>query len=66
VITLNQSHYAEKLLRCFDFEKTKISHTPYDASVKPRKSQGYGRHQLKYSQIIESLMYLFIRVGEGL
>jgi hypothetical protein len=38
-ITLNQSQYAEKLLSHFGFENSKISPTPYDASVKLRKTQ---------------------------
>jgi hypothetical protein len=57
-ITLNQSHYAEKLLSHFGFENNKMSPTPYDASVKLRKNKGSMRQQLKYSQIIGSLIYL--------
>src|SRR6266540_6664075 len=30
-ITLNQSHYAEKILSHFGFENCKVSLTPYDA-----------------------------------
>ena len=33
-ITLNQSHYAEKILSRFGFDNYKISPTPYDTSVK--------------------------------
>jgi hypothetical protein len=36
-ITLNQSHYAEKILSQFGFEECKISPTPYDASIKLHK-----------------------------
>jgi hypothetical protein len=57
-ITLNQSHYVEKLLSHVGFENNKISPTPYDATVKLRKNKGSGRHQLKYSQIIKSLIHL--------
>ena len=39
-ITLNQSHYAEKILSRFGLENCKISPTLYDASVKLRKNQG--------------------------
>ena len=57
-ISLNQSHYAEKILSRFGFEDYKISPTPYDASIKLRKFEGEGKDQLRYSQIIGSLMYL--------
>jgi len=57
-ITLNQSHYAEKILSRFGFEDCKVSPTPYDASIKLQKFMGEGKDQLRYSQIIGSLMYL--------
>jgi hypothetical protein len=57
-ITLNQSHYAEKILSWFGFEECKISPTSYDASIKLCKFEGEGKYQLRYSQIIGSLMYL--------
>ena len=57
-ITLSQSHYTEKVLSRFGFADCKIAPTPYDASVKLRKFEGQGRDQLRYSQIIRSLMYL--------
>ena len=57
-ITLNQSHYTEKILSRFGFDNCKISPTPYDASVKLRKNKGLGKDQLRYSQIIGSLIYL--------
>jgi hypothetical protein len=57
-ITLNQSHYMEKILSRFGFEECKISPTPYDASIKLHKFEGEGKDQLRYSQIIGSLMYL--------
>jgi hypothetical protein len=57
-ITLNQSHYAEKILSRFGFEDCKTSPTPYDASIKFHKFEGKGKDQLRYSQIIGSLMYL--------
>jgi hypothetical protein len=58
VITLNQSHYEEKILSRFGFEECKISPTPYDASIKLPKFEGDEKDQLRYSQIIGSLMYL--------
>ena len=57
-ITLSQSHYTEKVLSRFGFADCKVAPTPYDASVKLRKFEGQGRDQLRYSQIIGSLMYL--------
>jgi hypothetical protein len=57
-ITLNQSHYAEKILSQFGFKECKISPTPYDASIKLRKFEGERKDQLRYSQIIGSIMYL--------
>jgi hypothetical protein len=57
-ITLNQSHYAEKILSQFGFEECKMSPTPYDASIKLHKFKGEGKDQLRYSQIIGSLLYL--------
>ena len=57
-ITLLQSHYVEKILSRFGYSDCKPSLTPYDASVLLRKNQRIARDQLKYSQIIGSLMYL--------
>ena len=57
-ITLSQSHYTEKVLSRFGFADCKVAPTPYDASVEFRKFEGQGRDQLRYSQIIGSLMYL--------
>jgi hypothetical protein len=57
-ITLNQSHYAEKILSRFGFEDCKISQTPYDVNMKLHKFEGEGKDQLRYSQIIRPLMYL--------
>jgi hypothetical protein len=57
-ITLNQSHYAEKILSLFGVEECKITPTPYDASVKLRKFEGEGQDQLRYSQISGSHIYL--------
>jgi hypothetical protein len=57
-VTLNQSHYVEKILSRFGYSDCKTSPTPYDPSLKLRKNQGQGIDQLRYSQIIGSLMYL--------
>jgi hypothetical protein len=57
-ITLSQSHYIEKVLSWFGFIDSKPSPTPYDPSVTLRKNKKIARDQLRYSQIIGSLMYL--------
>lgn len=57
-ITLSQSHYVEKVLKRFGFSECKPSPTPYDPSVTLRKNKRIGLDQLRYSQIVGSLMYL--------
>jgi hypothetical protein len=57
-ITLLQSHYVEKILSRFGYSDCKSSPTPYDPSVLIRKNRRIARDQLRYSQIIGSLMYL--------
>ena len=57
-ITVSQSHYVEKILSRFGFEDSRSSPTPYDPSLKLRKNKGQGVEQLRYSQIVGSLMYL--------
>jgi hypothetical protein len=57
-ITLSQSHYVEKVLSRFGFMDSKPTPTPYDPSVTLRKNKKIARDQLRYSQIIGSLMYL--------
>jgi hypothetical protein len=51
-ITLMQSHYVEKVLRCFGYKDNKPSPTPYDPSLVLRKNKIIGRDQLRYSQRI--------------
>ena len=57
-IILSQSHYMDKVLTRFGFKDCKSVATPYDPNVKLHKNTGHGKDQLKYSQIIGSLMYL--------
>jgi len=57
-ITLLQSHYLEKILSRFGFMDSKPSPTPFDPSVTLRKNKKIAKDQLRYSQIIGSLMYL--------
>jgi hypothetical protein len=57
-ITLTQSYYVKKVLSRFSYKDSKPSPTPYDPSLVLRKNKRIGRDQLKYSQMIGSLMYL--------
>jgi hypothetical protein len=57
-ITLSQSHYVEKILSRFGFIDSKSSPTPYDPSVILCKNKNEPTDQLRYSQIVGSLMYL--------
>jgi hypothetical protein len=57
-ITLSQSHYVEKVLSHFGYMDSKPSPTPYDPSMTLRKNKNDTRDQLRYSQIVGSLMYL--------
>nr|ABA94371.1 retrotransposon protein, putative, Ty1-copia subclass [Oryza sativa Japonica Group] len=57
-ITLVQSHYVDKILSHFGYSGCKPASTPYDPSVLLRKNRRIARDQLRYSQIIGSLMYL--------
>jgi hypothetical protein len=58
VITLTQSHYVKKVLSRFGYKDSKHFPTPYDLSLILRKNKRIGRDQLRYSQMIGSLMYL--------
>jgi hypothetical protein len=57
-ITLVQNHYVEKVLSRFGYSECSAAPTPYDPSVSLRKNRRIARDQLRYSQIIDSLMYL--------
>src|SRR3954465_12319750 len=57
-ITLLQSHYVEKILSRFGYSDCKISPTSYDPSVQIQKFTGTTKDQLRYSQVIGSLMYV--------
>jgi hypothetical protein len=57
-ITLTQSHYVKNVLSHFGYKESKLSATPYDPSLILQKNKIIGRDQLRYSQIIGSLMYL--------
>jgi hypothetical protein len=57
-VTLLQFHYVEKVLSRFGYSDCKPAPTPYDASMILKKNKRIMRYQLRYSQIIGSLMYL--------
>jgi hypothetical protein len=57
-ISLVQNHYVEKVLNHFGYSECSYAPTPYDPSMSLRKNQRIARDQLRYSQIIGSLMYL--------
>ena len=57
-VTLLQSHYVEKVLSRFGYSDCKPAPTPYDASKILKKNKRIMRDQLRYSQIIGSLLYL--------
>ena len=48
----------KNILNRFGFSDSKASPTPFDLSLKLHKNRGQGIDQLRYSQIIGSLMYL--------
>ena len=57
-VSLSQSHYVENVLSHFGFSDYQPAPTPYDPSVLLRKNRRIARDQLRYFQIIGSLMYL--------
>jgi hypothetical protein len=57
-VTLVQSHYVEKVLSRFGYSECEPAPTPYDPSKLLKKNRRISRGQLRYSQIIGSLMYL--------
>jgi hypothetical protein len=64
--TLTQSHYVEKFLSHFGYKDSKPSPTPYNHSLILRKNKRIGTNQLRYSHIIESLMYLVSVTGPAI
>jgi hypothetical protein len=57
-VTLVQSHYLEKVLSRFGYRECEPAPTPYDPSKFLKKNRRIARDQLRYSQIIMSLMCL--------
>lgn len=54
-ISLDQSHYIEKILRKYNYFNCKPVSTPYDPSVKLFQNTGYGVRQSEYVSIIGNL-----------
>jgi hypothetical protein len=57
-VTLSQTHYVEKMLSRFGYNNSKPAPTFYNTSLVLRKNLRIIVDQLRYSQIIGSLMYL--------
>jgi hypothetical protein len=57
-VSLVQNHYVEKVSNRFGYIECSPAPTPYDPSMSLRKNRRIARDQLRYSQIIGSLMYL--------
>jgi hypothetical protein len=57
-IVLSQSHYIEKVLKKFDVFEESPARTPLNPSMHLVKNTGESISQLRYSQIIGSLMYI--------
>jgi hypothetical protein len=55
-ITLVQSHYVEKVLSRFGYSECEPTPTPYDPSKLLKTNRRISRDQLRYSQIIGSLI----------
>jgi hypothetical protein len=62
-VTLVHSHYVEKILSHFGYSDCKYAPTLYDPSVMLQKTRRTTKDQLRYSQIISSLMYLASATG---
>ncbi|KAJ9541434.1 hypothetical protein OSB04_027940 [Centaurea solstitialis] len=56
-ISLNQSHYIEKILTKFQHLNIKEFNTPFDSSVKLEKHSGRAVTQLEYANAIGCMMY---------
>ncbi|CAJ2637004.1 unnamed protein product [Trifolium pratense] len=56
-ISLDQSHYVEKILKKYGYFNCKPACTPYDPSVKLFKNTGDSVRQTEYASIIGSLRY---------
>ncbi|KAL0559322.1 hypothetical protein IC582_003930 [Cucumis melo] len=56
-ISLDQSHYIEKILKKYNYFDSKPTCTPYDSSVKLFKNTGDSVNQSEYAGIIGSLRY---------
>ncbi|CAJ2678824.1 unnamed protein product [Trifolium pratense] len=57
-ISLDQSHYVEKVLKKYGYFDCKTANTPCDASVKLFKNTGDSIRQSEYASVIGSLRYV--------
>jgi hypothetical protein len=65
-VTLVQSRYMEMVLSRFGYSECETTPTPYDPSKLLKKNQSIASDQLRYSQIIGSLMYLASATRPGI
>src|SRR3954465_13051565 len=61
-ISLSLSHSIEKMLHKFEFYNSKPISTSYNSSIALKKNLGEPVSQLKYSQLIRSLLYISNRI----
>ena len=60
-ISLSLAHSIERMIHKFDFYNSKPISTRYDSSIALKKNMSQPVSQLKYSQLIGSLLYIFNR-----
>ena len=61
-ISLSLANSIERMLHKFDFYNSKSISTPCDSSITLKKNMGEPVSQLKYSQLIASLLYISSRI----
>nr|GEV36290.1 retrovirus-related Pol polyprotein from transposon TNT 1-94 [Tanacetum cinerariifolium] len=59
-LVLSQAHYMDKILNTHNAGDSSLARTPIDTSLHLSKNRGVGVAQLKYSRIIDMLMYLMM------
>ena len=60
-ISLSLAYSIERILHKFDFCNSKLISTPYDSSITLKQNMGEPVSQLKYFQLIGSLLHIFNR-----
>ena len=57
-VSQSQSHYVDNILGKFDKDNFGIAKTPVDVTLHLSKNKGESVSQVKYSRVIDNLMYL--------